>query len=102
VGFCGHGVVTLCLCDLATPCLAHLVLRTESKQETGEKRLIIFLSWVVLCCLGMQNFNYYFNAEWLQIVIAKTDLIACLHKVQQRLLLLHFPTEQLMKVALLR
>ena len=72
------------------------VRERENRLEEEKKRLIsftfFFLSWVVLGCPGLQNCNYYFDAGWLQIVIARPDLIACLHKVRQSLLLLHFRT----------
>lgn len=89
VGPCGHSVVTLCLSTPATPCLVHLEVGVGwVREKTGWRRkekpyqFYIFLSRVVLCCSGLQNFNYYFDAGWLQIVIARPDLIACLHKVR--------------------
>ena len=71
------------------------VRETENRLEEEKKSLMgltFFLSWVVLGCPGLQSCNYYFDSGWLQIAIARPDLIACLHKVRQRLLLLHFRT----------
>lgn len=96
-GPCGYSAVTLCHCTHATPRLVHLEVGAGwGREKTGWRRkekayqFNIFLRWVVLCCSGLQNFNYYFDAGWLPI--ARPDLVACLHKVRQRLLLLHFRT----------
>ena len=92
-GFPLGGALWLQCGDSLSPSPCHTRKQVEGG---GEKRLIniIFLSWFVLYCPGLQNFNCYLDAEWLQTVTASPNLMACLHTGRPRLLLLHFQTAQ--------
>lgn len=48
----------------------------KTALEEGKKKAYqrnILLGGCVLCCSAPQNFNYYVEAEWLQVVIARPD-----------------------------